>query len=184
MKLWFNFALWIRSFQNVQNCIYFLTRNFKFLLTDESTMKYSKDSIPTWMRWAGTVMMQADKDFLRRPRRTYRNFVRLWMSSGVSLLQMSSPHNMEPRLWIPIRKIFFCLFYWKTKRASCYFFSTLRGKCRVMYLKNTIYRIHIHNNYIVSNHSLISDDLIKIKNGMAFFSLPRYCAMSGKQVQV
>lgn len=72
----------------------------------------------------------------------------------------------------------------ENKKSQLLFFSTLRGKCRLMYLKNTIYTIHIHNNYILSNHSLISDDLIKITNGMAFFSLPRYCAMSGKHVQV
>lgn len=107
-----------KSFQNVQNCIYFLTTNFRFLLTDVSALKYSKDSIPTWIRWAGTVMMQADKDFLRRPRRTYRNFVRLCICSGLSLLQMSSPHNMEPRLWIPIRKIFFSFFCWKKKKKT------------------------------------------------------------------
>lgn len=128
-KSYFNSPLNKKSFQNVQNCIYFLTINFPFLLADVSPMEYSKESIPTSIRWAGIVMIQADKDFLRRPRRTYRNFVRLWISSGVSLQQMSSPHNKEPRLWIPIRKIFFRFFYWekkKYKRSHLWFFYTLR----------------------------------------------------------
>lgn len=138
MNVSFNFALWTKRvfylFFFVLNCICFLTIHFKFLLTDVvSMMKYSIDSILTWIRWEGTVMMQADKDFLRRPRRTYRNLVRLWISSGVSLLQMSSPHNKEPMLWIPIRKIFFCFFYWKDKqKETCYFLNIKRKASHTM----------------------------------------------------